>query len=346
MKYTYLSDSKIKVSKICLGTMTFGEQNSEAESHAIMDHAFERGVNFFDTAEMYPVPTISETQGRTEEYIGSWFASRKTRDQVILATKITGPSRGMEYIRDPLDFSDKSLEEALNNSLRRLNTDYIDLYQLHWPERQTNCFGLRGFPEIELNIWKDNMYEILLKMNSFIQKGKIRAFGVSNETPWGLHRFLSMAEAHDLPKPIAIQNPYNLLNRTYEMGLSEFGYFENLKLLAYSPMAFGLLSGKYHLGMTNQNARLIKFPKMTRYNGENARRATDKYIDLAKKAGISPAKLALAFVNARSFVASNIIGVTNINQLKENLESLNLKLSEDLLEEIDMIHEKIPNPAP
>ena len=248
MIYDKLGNTDLEVSKICLGTMTFGEQNTEAEGHQQMDYAISQGVNFFDTAELYSVPGRAETQGSTERIIGTWFKSRKNRSKVILATKVTGPSDGLKYIRNPLQFTPAQIRIAIEGSLTRLQTDYVDLYQLHWPERKANFFGKRGFVYDENDPWVDNFLDILSTMQELMDEGKIRHFGISNETPWGMMRYLQLAEQHKLPKCVSIQNPYSLLNRTFETGLAEIAIREQAGLLAYSPMAFGLLSGKYHTG--------------------------------------------------------------------------------------------------
>lgn len=346
MEYSTLGQTGLKVSKICLGTMTFGEQNSEAEGHEQLDYALEQGINFIDTAELYAVPARSETQGSTERIIGSWIKSRKNRDQFILATKIVGPSANLIYIRDPLRFDRTQLATALEGSLQRLQTDYVDLYQLHWPERKTNYFGKRGYVHDPNDPWVENFLEILEVMQDLIRQGKIRHFGVSNETPWGLMRFLHLAEKHNLPRCISIQNPYSLLNRTFEVGLAEIAIRESTGLLAYSPMAFGLLSGKYHKGGGAPHARLNQFKTMSRYNSANAREATGKYLAIAEKFGLSLAQMSLAFVNSRPFLTSNIIGATTMAQLQENIATIDLELPYEIIREIEAVHNEIPNPAP
>ncbi len=346
MLYTKFGNTEIEVSKICLGTMTFGEQNTEAEGHEQLDYALEKGINFIDTAELYAVPTSKETQGETERIIGTWIKDRKNRDQYILASKVVGPSPGLLYIRNPIKFNREQITAALEGSLRRLQTDYIDLYQLHWPERKTNFFGKRGYQHDPNDDWQDNFLEILEVMQDFIDQGKIRYFGISNETPWGLMRFLHLAEKHNLPRCRSVQNPYSLLNRTYEVGLAEMSIRENAGLLAYSPMAFGLLSGKYHKGTARAGSRINKYKRMSRYNGELAYEAAARYLAVAEKFGLSLAQLSLAFVNTRPFLTSNIIGATSMEQLRENIESIQVSLSEDMLAEIEKVHETIPNPAP
>ena len=346
MQYTTLGNTGLKVSKICLGTMTFGEQNSEAEGHEQLDYALDQGINFIDTAELYSIPGRKETQGSTEKIIGTWINSRKNRDKFILATKITGPSPGLTYIRNPMGFDREKITSAVEGSLQRLQTDYLDLYQLHWPERKTNFFGRRGYKHPAQETWQDNFLEVLEVMKDLVQAGKIRHFGISNETPWGLNRFLRLAEQHDLPRCQSVQNPYNLLNRLYEVGMAEISIRENAGLLAYSPMAFGLLSGKYHGETAPENTRLAKYKTMSRYNSEQCRDATGRYLQVAEKYGTSLAKLSLAYVNTRPFLTSNIIGATSMEQLRENIDSLNLEITPEMAKDIDKVHELIPNPAP
>ncbi len=346
MKYTVLGKTNLKVSKICLGTMTWGEQNIEAEAHEQMDYAVEAGINFMDTAEMYPVPGKAETQGRTEQYIGTWLQKRKNRDKIILASKVTGPSAGLKHIRNPLRFTREQINTAIDNNLKRLQTDYIDIYQLHWPERKTNYFGQLGFPHDAEDDWQDNFLEVLQILNDLIKAGKIRHVGVSNEPPWGLMHFLEVARRHNLPEIATIQNPYSLLNRTFEIGLSEISIRENVPLLAYSPWAFGLLSGKYVSAGDVSNARLTLFPNFKRYNGEISRKAAKEYVNLAHDSGLSSSQMALAYVNSRPFLGANIIGATSMLQLKENVESINVDLSQDVVDKIEEIHQSMPNPAP
>jgi aryl-alcohol dehydrogenase-like predicted oxidoreductase len=348
MEFSLLGDSTQQVSKICLGTMTFGEQNTEAEGHLQLDYAVGEGVNFIDTAEMYPIPARKETYGRTEEIVGSWLNKRGQRDRLVIASKIIGPG-AFTYIRPRLNFSAESLKTALEQSLQRLQTDYIDLYQLHWPERKTNMFGIRGFPDDGTDPWEDNMLEVLQTMQELIQSGKIRFFGISNETPWGLQRFIHLAEIHGLPRCMSIQNPYNLVNRLFEVGLAEISMREKVGLLAYSPLAFGTLTGKYIDGTAAPGSRLVKYgdsPRLVRYNSPFSQGAIQNYVALAKEAGLSPGVMALAFVNSRPFLTSNIVGATNLSQLKENLASMQVKLSPDLLARIELIHKTMPDPAP
>lgn len=346
MEKRTLGSTDLKVSAICLGTMTWGEQNSEEEAHEQLDYAFDQGVNFIDTAEMYPVPPKAETYTRTEEYIGRWEKIKTHRDQLVIATKIAGPGLG-DYIRGGgQDFSRRHLEEACDASLKHLNIDTIDLYQLHWPERTTNYFGTLGIDEIPEDEKYTSFLERLEVLGDLQKKGKIRHFGISNETPWGMMRYLSLAEKEGLIKVQSIQNPYSLLNRTFEVGNAEISLREKVGLLAYSPLGFGVLSGKYLKGKRPENARLTLYDRFTRYTNPQAERATELYCALAEKAQITPAQLALAFVNQRSFVTSNIIGATRMDQLKENIASINIKLSQEIIEEINEIHRLIPNPSP
>ncbi|MDH3322258.1 MAG: aldo/keto reductase [Flavobacteriaceae bacterium] len=347
MKYTTLPNTNIKVSKICLGTMTFGEQNTEVEAHEQLNYAADQGVNFIDTAELYSVPGRKETQGLTEKYIGTWLKDQK-REDFVIATKVAGPNPGLTYIRENLGFSKEAIHEALHKSLKRLQTDHVDLYQLHWPERKANFFGKRNF-EISLDDqWDDNFLEILETLNALIREGKIRQIGLSNESSWGVMHYSHLAKIHHLQNHITIQNAYSLLNRTFEINLAEVAYRENMGLLAYSPLAFGALSGKY-LNNTPKDARMSLYPqmkKMRAYLGEQAVFATKKYQALAQKNNLSLSQLALAFVNQRPFVTSNIIGATTMEQLKENIGSYNIVLSEEILQTIDQINELQPNPAP
>ncbi len=324
--------------------MTFGEQNSESDAHQQLDYAISRGINFIDTAEMYPIAAREETLGSTERYIGSWLKARGKRDDLIIATKIAGPNRGMDYIRKPLDFSKKSILEAVDLSLKNLQTDYIDLYQMHWPERVMNMFGQRGLVKIDAN-WKENFFEVLSVYDELIKAGKIRHIGVSNEAPWAVMKFISESEKHHLPRIATIQNPYSLLNRLFEVGLAEVCLRERLGLLAYSPLGFGILSGK-HLAEIQPNSRIGLFPQFTRYTSENSTRATRMYQELALDNDLTLAEMALAFVQHQSFVTSTIVGATSLEQLKENIDSHIIVLSEAILKEINVIQELIPNPAP
>ncbi|WP_430968354.1 NADP(H)-dependent aldo-keto reductase [Spongiimicrobium sp. 2-473A-2-J] len=346
MKYTKLPHTDLEVSKICLGTMTWGRQNTEEEGHQQMNYALDQGVNFFDTAELYPVPAKKELYAATEEIIGNWFKKTGNRDKVILASKIAGKGDYTKFIRTT-GFSRDSIIEAVEGSLTRLQTDYIDLYQLHWPERATNFFGQRGYTHQVTDYWKDNIHQVLETLRDLVQEGKIRHVGLSNETPWGTMRFLEESKVHDsLPRMITIQNPYSLLNRTFEVGLAEIAIRENIGLIPYSPMGFGVLSGKYLGGKMPENARITIFPNYSRYSGETAVAATQRYYDLAQEHQMSLAQMALAFVNTRPFVTSTIIGATSMEQLKENIASIELDLSEEVLKGIEEIHGAIPNPAP
>jgi len=346
MIYTKLGNTGIEVSRICLGTMTFGEQNTEQEAHEQLNYALSMGINFIDTAELYSVPGRKETQGSTERYIGTWLKKRKDRDKLILATKIVGPSPGLTYIRNPLNFSREQIRLALDGSLKRLHTDYIDIYQLHWPERNVNNFGKLGFKHDANEKWEDNFLEILQSLNELIEEGKIRHWGLSNETPWGVMNFIRKAEQCGLPKPITIQNPYNLLNRSYEVGLAEISIRENIGLLAYSPLAFGLLTGKYHNGADVLKSRIKLFPKLSRYSSEHVYQIAEKYTDIAYKYGLSPSQMTLAFVNTRPFLWSTIIGATTMDQLKENIGSIHVSIPDEAFREIESLHKINSNPAP
>lgn len=350
MEYRKLGDSDVKVSLIGLGTMTWGEQNTESEAHEQIDYALDHGVTLIDTAEMYPVPPRPETQGLTERYVGTWLAKHPAaRTRIVLATKIAGPARqphNPRHIRGAGNqFDLKNITEALNGSLKRLQTDYVDLYQLHWPDRSTTTFGRSMYP------WIDDastvpIQETLEALAGFVKAGKIRHIGVSNETPWGVAQFLRAAEKLGLPRIVSIQNPYSLLNRTFETGLSEFSHRDGVGLLAYSPLAFGWLSGKYEGGARPAGARITQYERFQRYSSPQSVAATSRYVALAKKHGLTPTQLALAFVNSRPFVTSNLIGATSLAQLKENIDSIDVKLSPEILAEIDALHGQQPNPAP
>jgi aryl-alcohol dehydrogenase-like predicted oxidoreductase len=345
MKYTTLPNTDIKVSKICLGTMTFGQQNTESEGHEQMDYALDKGVNFFDTAEMYSIPGKQETYGSTEKIIGSWFKKTGKREEIVLASKIAGPNPGFGYMREKLDFSAASIQYALDNSLQRLQTDYIDVYQLHWPERKTNFFGQRGY-KAQDDAWEDNIHEVLEALDGFVKSGKIKHIGVSNENPWGMMRFLEESKYHNLPRIKTIQNPYSLLNRLFENASAEVSLRENVGLLAYSPLAFGVLSGKFLTGESHPNSRLNLFPQYTRYNSAKSTEATKLYQEVAHKHGLTLTQLALAFVEQQPFVTSAIIGATTMEQLKENIDTIKVTLSEEIRKEIDAIQAVIPDPAP
>jgi len=346
MKYTILPNTNLKVSTICLGTMTFGNQNTESEAHEQLDYAVAKGINFIDTAEMYPIGGNAEIFGSTERHIGTWIKKigASEREKLIIATKIAGPNRGLDYIRQPLDFSKKSIHDALELSLKNLQTDYIDLYQMHWPERVMNMFQKRGVQKLD-DHWQDNIFEVLTIFDGLIKEGKIKHIGVSNENPWGVMRFLVESEKHGLPRIATIQNPFSLLNRLYEVGLSEMTMRENVGLLAYSPLGFGFLTGK-HLNGIEKNSRLDLFRNFVRYTNENCFKATQLYKELAEKNGLTLTEMAMAFVNQQEFVTSTIIGATSMSQLKENIAAFDVQLNEEIIAEIEKIQELIPNPAP
>ncbi|WP_104402933.1 NADP(H)-dependent aldo-keto reductase [Vibrio penaeicida] len=344
MQLKKLPHSTLEISPLCLGTMTFGEQNTESEAFSQLDYALERGINFIDTAEMYPVPPKSDTQGRTEEYIGNWIQKSGKREKVVLATKVAGP-RGVPYIREDMALDWRNIHRAVDESLNRLQTEYVDLYQIHWPQRQTNCFGQLNYP------YPDDqndtpILETLEALADVVKQGKVRYIGLSNETPWGVMSYLRLAEKHDLPRAVTIQNPYNLLNRTFEVGLSEIAHNEGVELLAYSPLAFGALSGKYLNNAKPQGARCTLYERFVRYFTPNGVKATEAYVKLAQEHGLDPAQMALAFVNQRPFVASNIIGATTMEQLKSNIDSLEVNLSEELLTSLQEIGVQYSNPCP
>ena len=326
--------------------MTWGRQNNEDDAHEQMDYALDEGVNFFDTAELYPVPAKKELYAVTEELIGNWFKKTGNRDKVVLGSKIAGPGHAAKHIRST-GFSKESIISAVEGSLKRLQTDYIDLYQLHWPERNTNYFGQRGYNAHAVDVWDDNIHQVLETLRDLIAEGKIRHVGLSNETPWGAMRYLEESKVHQsLPRMKTIQNPYNLLNRLFEVGLSEISMREQIGLLAYSPLGFGVLSGKYLTEVPPRKGRITLFPNYNRYSGDTAVQATEMYAQLAQEHGLSMAQMALAFVNTRPFLTSNIIGATSMEQLKENIESIHVDLSDEVLEGIEEIHNAIPNPAP
>ncbi|PDS23832.1 NADP(H)-dependent aldo-keto reductase [Flavobacterium branchiophilum] len=345
MKYTKIPQTDIEVSKICLGTMTFGEQNTELEGHAQLDFALEKGINFIDTAEMYAVPARKETSGSTEKIIGTWLQKSGKRNQVVLASKIVGPNPGLSFMRNNMDFAPKTLQLALDQSLSRLQTDYLDLYQLHWPERKTNCFGQLGF-KVQDDAWTDNIHEVLETLQNFIKQGKVRHIGLSNETPWGMMRFLEESKTFQLPRIKTIQNPYSLLNRSFEVGLAEMSIRENVGLLAYSPLGFGVLTGKFLTGESHPKARLSLFPQYARYSSPQSTAATKRYLEIAQNFGLTLTEMALAFVNQQAFVTANIIGATSLEQLDQNIKSINVDLSNDILMAIDSVHAQISNPAP
>lgn len=346
MKKRKLGKTDLEVSEICLGTMTWGEQNTESEGHAQMDYALDNGINFFDTAEMYAVPPKKETQGSTEKIIGSWFKERKSRDKVILATKVSGRSP-LNWLRDdekPTEQSRDQIFEAVDKSLLRLGTDYIDLYQLHWPDRPMNLFGgsinyeHMDEPSIDISI-------ILDSLNELVKSGKIRYIGLSNETPWGTMKFLYHSDISSTPRVQSIQNAYNLLNRTFEIGGSEIAHREDVGLLAYSPIAQGYLSGKYQNGALPKGSRKELFNRLQRYEGPYAEEAIEAYLNIARKYEIDPSQLANQFVTTRPFVTSNIIGATNMEQLKLAVTSIDIKLTKEIEEDIEKAYQRHGNVA-
>jgi aryl-alcohol dehydrogenase-like predicted oxidoreductase len=345
MERRKLGHSGIEVSTICLGTMTFGQQNTEAEAHRQLDLAFASGINFIDTAEMYPVPARAETQGRSESYVGSWLA-RRQRDAVILATKIAGPARGMEWIRGGPRVNAQQIESAVDASLRRLQTDYIDLYQIHWPERYVPVFGGRYY-DSRLQREAESIEHQLYALSQLVKAGKLRTLGLSNETPWGVMTFELAAERLGLSHVASVQNAFNLLNRRFEMdGLAEVSAQTGIGLLAYSPLAFGLLSGKYEKN-PNAEGRMTAFPDFgQRYAKPNVHEAVQAYLELAKEYGYSPVQMAIAFVLQKSFTTSVIIGATNRAQLAENIGASTCQLPDSLMEKIDAIDQRWPSPAP
>jgi len=345
MEYRQLGRTDLNVSAICLGTMTWGQQNTAEEGFAQMDMALDHGVNFFDTAEMYSVPTHPDTYGRTEEIIGEWFQKTGNRDKVILATKAAGPGEWIKHIRGGPRLNRDHLFRAVEDSLKRLKTDVIDLYQMHWPDRSTNFFGRLGYrhrPGEEMT----PISETVAALDELVKQGKIRHYGVSNESPWGVMSYVHEAEKQDAPRPVSIQNPYSLLNRSFEVGLAEVAHREDVGLLAYSPLAFGMLSGKYRHDSWPENARLTLFKQFSRYTNQEAIAATELYWELAQELGVSLAQLALAYVTSRSFVTSNIIGATSLEQLKENLDSVQVSIDRDTEKKLEAIHTRHPYPAP
>lgn len=344
MQYVKLPHSSLEVSKLCLGTMTFGEQNTQKDADQQLDLALDNGINFIDTAEMYPVPPIAQTQGKTEEFIGNWLQKSGKREKIVLATKVAGP-RNVPHIRDNMALDHRNIHLAVDASLERLKTDYIDLYQVHWPQRQANYFGKLNYETPEKND-DTPIIETLEALGDLVRAGKVRYIGISNETPWGLMTYLRLAEKHDLPRIVTIQNPYNLLNRSFEVGLSEVSHYEGVKLLAYSPMAFGILSGKYLNGARPEGARCTLYERFKRYFTPQGIKATEAYVQLAKEHGLDPAQMALAFVNQQPFLASNIIGATTLAQLESNIQSKDIVLSAEVLAQIDEIFTLYSNPCP
>ncbi len=349
MQMRKLGTTTIDVSLICLGTMTWGEQNTESEAHEQLDYAFDHGVNFLDTAELYPVPPNAETQGRTSTYIGNWLKNRQ-RDKVIVASKVVGPSDNfgdLSYMGhgDPTRLTKDQIGQAIESELKRLQTDYIDLYQLHWPSRNTNYFGKRDY----VHMPEDDgvsLLETLSALADFVKEGKIRHVGMSNETAWGMMEYIRLSETRELPRMMTIQNPYNLLNRTFEVGAAECAIRAKCGLLAYSPLAFGYLSGKYLGGKKPEGARLTLFERFQRYTNEKSEAATTRYVALAQQHGLDPSQMALAFINQQPFVTANIIGATTMDQLKDNIASAEITLSDEVMQGIQDIHNDIPNPCP
>ena len=345
MKFKKLGTTDIDVSLICLGTMTWGTQNNEKDAFEQMDYAVAQGINFFDTAELYSVPPTSESFGKTEVIIGNWFEKRKNRDKIILASKVAGP--GCNWIRGGgNNFDEKKIGEAIEGSLKRLKTDYIDLYQLHWPERSTNYFGSRDFLYNNKEGNWNSFENILEALKKFIKSGKIRYIGMSNETPYGLSRYLEISKNKDAPRMMSVQNPYNLVNRTYEIGMSEISIREKCCLLVYYPLAAGGLSGKYRNGKMPKDSRMALFKGWERHLNPLAMKAYDKYFNLAKDFNLTMVQLAQSFVNSRPFVTSNIIGATTMDQLKENVESINIEFTDEMMERVNEIHNNNPNPSP
>jgi aryl-alcohol dehydrogenase-like predicted oxidoreductase len=346
MKYNQLADSDLKVSEICLGTMTYGHQNTLEDAHQQLDYAIAQGINFIDTAEMYPVPPRGETQGKTEAFIGEWL-KKQSRDKLIVATKIAGPGRERGWLRGGnLKIDRDNVNEAINTSLQRLQTDYIDLYQIHWPDRYVPTFGKTEFEPDSIRETVP-IAEQLAVFAELIKSGKIRYLGLSNETPWGVSEFIRIAQQLGLPKVVSIQNAYSLLNRVYDSHLAEVTYYTKVGLLAYSPLGFGFLTGKYVGGQRPEKSRIVTFPNFgQRYTKANVQEAVTAYVELAKKYNLSPTELALAFVRSRWFVSSTIIGATTLEQLKENINSTNVTLTPEIIAELDEIHSRYRNPAP
>jgi len=345
MKYKKLGTTDLDVSLICLGTMTWGTQNSEKDAFEQMDYSVSKGINFFDTAELYSVPPNAESYGKTEKMIGNWFEKRKNREKIILASKVAGPR--CDWIRNGKNnYNEKNLGEAIDESLKRLKTDYIDLYQLHWPERSTNCFGIREFYISEEEKEWNSFESILQALDKYIKSGKIRHIGISNETPYGLSKYLELSKSKNLPRVMSVQNPYSLVNRTYEIGMSEISIRDRCGLLVYYPLAAGALSGKYRGGQMPKNSRMALFKGWERMINPLAMKAYDEYYKLAKDNNMTMVQLAQSFVNSRPFVTSNIIGATTMEQLKENIDSINIELSDEIMEKINLIHNNNPNPSP
>ena len=345
MKFRKLGNTDLDVSLICLGTMTWGTQNSEKDAFEQMDYSVSKGINFFDTAELYSVPPNAESYGKTEKMIGNWFEKRKNREKIILASKVAGPR--CDWIRNGKNnYNEKNLGEAIDESLKRLKTDYIDLYQLHWPERSTNCFGIREFNISEEEKEWNSFESILQALDKYIKSGKIRHIGISNETPYGLSKYLELSKSKNLPRVMSVQNPYSLVNRTYEIGMSEISIRDRCGLLVYYPLAAGALSGKYRGGQMPKNSRMALFKGWERMINPLAMKAYDEYYKLAKDNNMTMVQLAQSFVNSRPFVTSNIIGATTMEQLKENVESINIEFTDEMMDRVNEIHNSNPNPSP
>lgn len=345
MQKRKLGRTGLEVSQICLGTMTWGEQNTEQEAFDQLDLAVSEGINFIDAAEMYPVPPRAETQGLTERYLGNWLSRRGRRDDLIIASKVAGPGNGLNYLRNGPRLVRNQIREACEQSLKRLQTDYLDLYQVHWPDRSTNFFGQLGYrhnPDEEAT----PIEETLSALTELVAEGKVRHLGISNETPWGTMTYLRLAEQKGWPRLASIQNPYNLLNRTFEVGGAEIAHREQVGLLAYSPLAFGVLTGKYLDGRQPEGARLTRYTRFSRYAGTRAEAATRAYAALARRHNLSLTQMALAYVNGRDFVSSNIIGATSLEQLRENIGSASVRLNDDLSQAIEELHSEFTYPCP
>ena len=345
MEKRKLGQSDIDVSLICLGTMTWGEQNTEQEAFQQLDMAIDHGVNFIDAAEMYPVPPRAETQGLTEQYLGNWLAKRGCRSDLVIASKVAGPGNGLSYLRSGPRLTRDHIRQACEQSLRRLQTDYIDLYQVHWPDRSTNFFGQLSYAH-DPDEQSTPIEETLAALDELVREGKVRHIGLSNETPWGSMEYFRLSREKGWPRPVSIQNPYNLLNRSYEVGMAEVSHREQAGLLAYSPLAFGMLTGKYLDGQRPAKGRLTLYERFSRYSGGQGEAATRAYAELARELGLSPAQLALAWVNSRAFVTSNIIGATTLPQLEENIGSVGVSLGTDAIHAIETIHCDFTFPCP
>src|SRR6478735_7113444 len=351
MEQRQLGRTDLKVSVIGLGTMTFGEQNTENEGHAQIDYALDHGVNLLDAAEMYPVPPRAETQGETERILGTWLKKSGKRSKIVLATKVAGPTRilNTDYLRDGKNQLDRpNIFAAVDASLQRLQTDYIDLYQLHWPDRTTNFFGRLGYQHAGQvqGAQAVPIEETLDALGELVRSGKVRHIGLSNEAPWGVHRYLQLAETKGLERVVSIQNPHSLLNRTLEIGLAEMSIREDVSLLAYSPLAFGVLSGKFLNGARPAGARMVRWSRFSRYTNEHADRATEAYAAIARRHGLDMAQMALAFARQQPFMTSVLIGATTMEQLKTNLGSADLRLAAEVIQEIEAVHRSHPSPCP